>query len=294
MPDNLIILFQSFTIRMNYYQITIPIPEHQESIDVLIALLSIIGYDSFEETDKELIAYIPESEFFKKDILENQYVMDCDELGKLKIELMPDKNWNEVWESNYPSVTIANRCYVRAPFHNADPDIEHEIIIKPKMAFGTAHHETTALMLELILGIDMKSYSVLDMGCGSGVLAILASMHGADFVTAIDIDRWSYENTMENAAVNNISNIKVLKGDAELLKDLIAFDVIFANINKNILLRDIKYYAKTLLEGGFIYFSGFYSSDLSDIIEEAKKHGLEFVRNLEKNNWIAAEFKKDV
>ena len=278
---------------MNYYQITVPIPDTEEGTEILIALLSVIGFDSFEEKSEQLIAYIPEGDFNKKELAKIEYIQKVDESDQLVVELMPDKNWNEVWESNYPSVIIADRCYVRAPFHPTDPNIDYEILIKPKMAFGTAHHETTAMMLELILDNDFEDKKVLDMGCGSGVLAILASMKGARSINAIDIDKWSYENTTENAEVNEITNIKVFEGGAELLSDSDDYEIILANINKNILLRDMKYYSDALLKNGYIYFSGFYADDLADIISEASKVGLKYINNLEKNNWVATRFIKN-
>jgi ribosomal protein L11 methyltransferase len=277
---------------MDYYQIVLPEPTTEENSEILIAQLAVIGFESFEEKDSSIIAYIPKKDFVKANLLEITYCHECNNLGKLQIELIPDKNWNEVWESNYPSVIIANRCYVRAAFHESKPSMEYEILITPKMAFGTAHHETTSLMLELILDNDFRNKKVLDMGCGTGVLAILASMKGAKDITAIDIDRWSYDSTLENAGLNNIGNIKAIEGGVELVASSDNYDVIFANINKNILLRDMKYYSEALLKGGYIYFSGFYKNDLPDIKEEALKCGLNFISKLEKNNWIAAVFIK--
>ncbi len=277
---------------MNYIQTIVPIPEKNTDTEILIAQLSFIGFESFEEQVDKLIAYIPQSEFVKTDLISIDYFFECENSGTLIIELMHDKNWNEVWESNYPPVTIVNRCYVRAPFHDSKSSIDYEIVIQPKMAFGTAHHETTAMMIRLILDNDFAYKNVLDMGCGTGVLAILASMKGAEKVTAIDIDRWSYENTLENIKLNNINNVSVMEGGVELALGANDFDIILANINKNILLLDMKYYANTLLEGGYIYFSGFYLSDLLDIETEARKYGLKFINKLENNNWIAATFVK--
>jgi len=278
---------------MNYIQISLPLPDMEEQAEILVALLSAIGYESFEEQTTHLIAFIPEDEFSKEAITEIAFVQSCDIKGELKVELLPDKNWNEVWESNYPSVVIDDKCYVRAPFHDPKPDMDYEIVIKPKMAFGTAHHETTAMMLEFILNNNIKDCKVLDMGCGSGVLAILASMKGANSVVAIDIDKWSYENTLENSEVNNIDNIEAQQGGAEIIIKWNDFDIIFANINKNILLRDMKYYSESLVEGGCIYFSGFYKDDLNDIEAEAEKYGMNLIENLEKNNWVAAKFIKN-
>lgn len=278
---------------MNYIQIAVPLPVNNTDTEILIARLSMIGYESFEEQSTTLIAYIPEKEFAEDELLGIDYFLECSNAGTLTTELIPDKNWNEVWESNYPPVTIANRCYVRAPFHESKPSIDYEIVIKPKMAFGTAHHETTSLMLELILENNFRDKKVLDMGCGTGVLAILASMKGASAITAIDIDKWSYENTSENVEINNISNVVIVEGGIEFVTKEDNYDIILANINKNILLRDMKFYADALLDGGYIYFSGYYTDDLSDIKDEASKHGLKFVNNLELNNWIAAVFVKD-
>jgi ribosomal protein L11 methyltransferase len=277
---------------MNYIQIKVPVPENSDISEILIAQLSSIGFESFEEQTDSLVAFIPEIEFVKDDLLTVDYFLESEKSGTLNIELLPDKNWNEVWESNYPSVTIADRCYVRAPFHDSKPSIEYEIVIHPKMAFGTAHHETTAMMIRLILENDFTNKKVLDMGCGTGVLAILASMKGAKSITAIDNDKWSFSNTLENAELNNISNVQVIEGDACNLKVSDDFEIILANINKNILLRDMKYYAAALIEGGYIYFSGFYADDLHDITIEARKCGLQYINNLENSNWVASAFLK--
>ncbi len=278
---------------MNYIQISVPLPSTENDTEILIAKLSFIGFESFEEQADSLIAYIPEKEFVKDELLGLEYYFECDRLGKLDVELIPDKNWNEVWESNYPPVTIADSCFVRAPFHDSIPNMDYEITIIPKMAFGTAHHETTSLMLELILNNDFNNLNILDMGCGSGVLAILASMRGANPITAIDTDIWSYRNTLENVKVNGISNVKVIEGGVEFVNKTDNYNIILANINKNILLRDMKHYVAALLVDGYIYFSGFYLEDLSDIEAEANKYGLKLENNLEKNNWIAAVFKKN-
>ncbi len=275
---------------MNYFQIIVPTPKTEEKSEILIALMANIGYESFEVNSSNLLAYITETDFVKDELLGIDYCSKSDKLGNLEIKLIPHKNWNEIWESNYPSVIIADRCYIRAAFHPRKPKMDYEIIITPKMAFGTAHHETTAMMLELILENDFTNKKVLDMGCGTGVLAILSSMKGARAITAIDIDNSSYMSTIENAAVNNIADITVIEGGSESLSKTDNFDIIFANINKNILIRDMKSYSNTLTFGGHIYFSGFYNDDLPDIIIEAEKYGLVFDKNLEKNNWVAAVF----
>ena len=277
---------------MNYYQMSVSLKDDSDS-EILIALLSDFGFESFEEAPDKLIAYIPEHLFNRDELLSLEYLIKLNESGDLNIEFIPDRNWNEVWESNYPPVEISHNCHIRAPFHEKVLGVRYDIIVKPKMAFGTAHHETTSMMLELVLKNDFTGNYVLDMGCGSGVLAILASMKGATKVTAIDIDTWSYDNTVENAEINEITNIDAKLGGAEIFEKDWNFDVILANINKNILLRDIKLYTNTLKSGGFIYFSGFYNDDLADIENEAGKYGLRFVEKLEKNKWVAAVFVKD-
>ena len=277
---------------MNYFRVIIPIPGLAEDIEMLTAMMSMKGYDSFEETSSEFIAYIPENEY-DEDILDDiEYLKKHRLDNSIKTEFVPDKNWNEVWESNYPSVYINENCLVRAPFHDADENVTYDIIIKPKMAFGTAHHETTSMMLELILNNDFVGKEVLDMGCGSGVLSILASMKKASRVLAVDIDIWSYKNTLENIAIHKITNIDVIQGGAEVIKENNHFDVIVANINKNILLRDIKCYSDALVDGGFVYFSGFYTKDIKDITAMAMSNGLEYLHNLENNDWVACVFRK--
>jgi|TARA_Y100000385_G_scaffold291883_1_gene373535 ribosomal protein L11 methyltransferase len=279
---------------MNYFRVIVPIPDLSEDIEVLTALMAMNGYDSFEETSSEFIAYIPEDDYDEGKLLDIEYLNKYRLDKSLKTEFVPDKNWNELWESNYPSVYITENCLVRAPFHDSDENVAYDIIIKPKMAFGTAHHETTSMMLELILKNDLVGKKVLDIGCGSGVLSVLASMKKASSVIAVDIDKWSFQNTLENIAINKITNIHVIQGGAEVIKDVNDFDIIFANINKNILLRDIKCYSDALVDGGFVYFSGFYSKDLKDITEMAKTNNLEYLHNLENNDWVACVFKKHI
>lgn len=278
---------------MEYYKVTIPIEEIKIESEVIIALLSNLGYESFEEKPDVLLAYIPSHDFNKQDLLQIPFLTEVIDKDLISIELMPDINWNEVWESNYDSVLINEQCYIRAPFHPSLPTVKYDIIIKPKMAFGTAHHETTAMMIELMLNTDFEGKNVLDIGCGSGVLAILASMKGAESVTAIDIDSWSTENTIENYEINEISNIVVVLGGAQSIPQTSSFDYILANINKNILIQDMKLYSDALKYGGSIFFSGFYSDDLPDIIDSAKLFDLDFISNIEKNNWVASLFVKN-
>ena len=198
-------------------------------------------------------------------------------------------NWNEEWEKNFEPIVIADACAVRAPFHKPF-NVQYEIVIEPKMSFGTGHHETTFMMLQFILENTFEGKTVLDMGCGTAVLAILAEMRGASKVDAIDIDDWCVENSEENVLRNHCKYISVKLGDASVLPTSETYDTIIANINRNILLNDMEIYSKGLKMGGELYLSGFYKEDLPIIIECCNKLGLQFVENKEKNNWIAAKF----
>ena len=271
---------------MDYIKATYKKPESDVDSEILIAFLAEAGFESFENTENGVVAYIPAGDF-SEDLLPSGY-------GKADIELIEDQNWNAVWESNYEPVLIGDSVFIRAPFHEHNPAANYEIVINPKMAFGTAHHETTALMIEYLLELksQMKDKTLLDMGCGTGVLAILASMEGAGKITAIDNDTWSVESTEENTKENNTPNVKAVLGDASLLPEKETFDIILANINKNILLNDMPAYVKSLKKGGQILFSGFYEDDLNDIIEKAGVLGMEFVDFKTKNSWVSARFSK--
>jgi ribosomal protein L11 methyltransferase len=208
-------------------------------------------------------------------------------------EVVPVQNWNEEWEKNYfQPIILGNECVIRSSFHTGTPEVKYEILIDPKMSFGTGHHETTSLMLNELLKVDVAGKSFLDMGCGTAVLAILARMKGAMPVTAIDIDEWAYTNSLENISLNSVSEIKVLLGGAELLGSE-TFDIIQANINRNILLNDIQHYAKCMHVGSSLYMSGFYLEDIPVIREEAEQNGLTYVSFTEKNRWVAVHFVKE-
>jgi len=275
---------------MDYIKLTCAKPQEEFLTELLMANLGSIGFESFEETEDSIFAYIPQKDYNLSLIDDINFYSDI----KPKEEFIKDQNWNAVWESNYNPVLIANRVYIKAPFHEDREDVDYQIEINPKMAFGTAHHETTALIIEYLLEneIEIKGKSVLDMGCGTGVLAILAAMLGADDVLAVDNDKWSYESTSENILINHISRIEPLLGDASALPFEEIFDIVLANINKNILLNDMAAYNRCLKKGGFIYFSGFYESDLKDIKQKAASLGLTYINHKVKNNWTAAKFIK--
>ncbi len=277
---------------MDYTEVTFSFKnESSTGMDILPAYLSEIGYESFVEAGDKLKAYIPSGLFQKGDLskligslprnLQFTYIAN-----KIK-----SKNWNEVWENNFEPVILKDSVYVRAPFHESKKDIKYTIIIEPKMSFGTAHHETTSMLLEMMLEESMTGKSVLDMGCGTGILAIFAEMLGASEIAAIDNDEWAYMNTMENVVKNKCKKISVQLGDVELIGGL-QFDIILANINKNVIITDMPVYAEHLKKGGVILFSGFYSEDLAQIETSAKIAGLISGKIKTKNNWIAARFVK--
>jgi len=278
---------------MNYIELICNISgeNKQEITDILIAQLNEIGYESYDETEEGLNAYILEKFFDLNKVKQLQ----ANQIPNTNIDyshrLIKAQNWNTVWEKNFEPIAISDQCLIRAPFHKNTPDAKYEIVIEPKMSFGTGHHETTYLMLKTMLEIDFEDKSVLDMGCGTGVLAILACFKGAKDVTAIDVDEWAYNNTLENIEKNNCADIQVHQGDATLLNTQ-QFNIIIANINRNILMEDIKHYAKVLKSGGTLLLSGLYDKDLPMIKNEASEHQIEYINHYEKHNWIAAKFQK--
>jgi len=265
-------------------------PDNETNREILIALLSQSKFESFDETDDLVEAYWPGEDFTVTQI--EPFTEHAGFSIEIKSEIIPDQNWNKIWEENYfKPLLIAGKCLVRAPFHTEYPHAEYEIIIEPNMAFGTGNHETTSLMAEEIMKLDLSGKDVLDMGCGTGILAILASMRGAEKITAIDIDRWSYEATVENSRVNKTGNISAFQGDASLL-DAQKFDVIFANIQRNIILRDLPAYNKVLKTGGTILLSGFYKQDVPEIQKVAGELNLQQTGLQEKNKWVVNIYTK--
>ena len=276
---------------MEYTQVSCFLePDSEINREIVMAHLGGLGFESFNETDEALESFIPSAEF-NEELLKNESLVN-NPLFKVRFqtEIIPDQNWNEVWEKNYfQPLLVENRCLVRAPFHTDTPKAEYEIVIDPRMAFGTGNHETTYLMISAILQQDLHGKQVLDMGCGTGILGILASKRGAKMVKAIDIDEWSYRNTLENAEINNVMNIDVAQGDAALLGEL-KFDVIYANIQRNILLQDLPVYASVMCKDAEIIMSGFYREDLPAISAKAEEAGLKPAGYEVRNNWVAARF----
>lgn len=276
---------------MEYTKVScFPEPDSEINREILMAQMGELGFESFNETDDAVEAFIPSSAF-SEELLKDESLSN-NPLFKVRFqtEVIPDQNWNEVWEKNYfKPLLVENRCLIRAPFHTDTPKAEYEIVINPRMAFGTGNHETTYLMISAILSQDLQGKQVLDMGCGTGILGILASMRGAETVKAIDIDEWAYNNTLDNAEINNVSNIDVSQGDASLLGRE-KFDVIYANIQRNILLQDLPTYASVMCKEAEIVMSGFYQEDLPAISAKAEEVGLKPAGYQERNNWVAARF----
>jgi ribosomal protein L11 methyltransferase len=260
----------------------------QPGVDILIAELGEAGFESFVETEEGLSAYIQKTDW-NAHILEDIQILNSEEFEiSYTFEENEQVNWNVEWEKNFNPIIVNGLCSVRAPFHEK-PDTVYDIDIEPKMSFGTGHHETTHMMIQHILKNDFTNKSVLDMGCGTGILAILAEKKGAKPIDAIDYDNWCYINSLENVERNGCKHITVLEGDAELLKNK-AYDIIIANINRNILLNDINAYAYCLNKSGSLFLSGFYKDDVQSIEEECQKYMLKLVEVIEEHNWVALKF----
>lgn len=267
-------------------------PNNEVVNSILSATIAEIGFESFVESEKGTSAYIQKYLFNKDDLDQLLVNFPIDAQITYTFKDIEDKNWNEEWEKNYfQPLIIDNKCIIQSTFHNAPTTFEYNIFIDPKMAFGTGHHQTTELMIREILKEDFCGKSVLDMGTGTAILAILASMRGANPITAIDIDKWAYDNAMENLSLNKINNVDVQIGGAELLGKQ-SYDIILANINRNILLNDIYIYASILKTGGALFMSGFYTEDIQAITDECNKYNLTFKHNTEKDNWVSVKFTK--
>ncbi len=262
----------------------------QPATDILVAELAEVGFESFVETETGLSAYIQKNEW-------NPFVLHKIEVlnsGKFSIlyekEEIEPVNWNSEWEKNFEPIEIDGLVSIRAPFHEKG-NLKYNLIIEPKMSFGTGHHETTHLMVQFLLQLELNNKSVLDIGCGTAVLAILAEKLGATTLDAIDIDPWSYENSIENVERNQCMHIKVYEGDATLLTHQ-QYDVIIANINRNILLNDIPSYVKVLKSGGTLLLSGFYAEDVPTIDALASEYQLNLISKTERNKWVGLQYSR--
>ena len=278
---------------MQYLEVSFTVsPVSETANDIIAALAADLGFESFVESPQGTIGYIPINLYNEEALREalTDFPMPDTTITFTTCE-MEDKNWNEEWEKHFfEPIVVDSRCVIHSTFHKDYPKADFDIIINPQMAFGTGHHQTTRLIISYLLDIDLQGKTVLDMGCGTSILAILASMRGAEKLTAIDIDEWCVNNSIDNLALNHINNIKVFQGDASSLATEGPFDVIIANINRNILLADMQYYVARMNKGGEIYFSGFYESDLPMIQAEAERLGLHYVSHRVEKEWTAAQF----
>lgn len=278
---------------MLYTEVNVKLkPFKDDARDILQALMGSIGFDSFEDHQQGFKAYIQSNLFSETDLNDTINLLPIPVKVDYTSEEIPEQNWNETWEKNYfKPIVIGDQVLIRSTFHKTDAKCEYEILIDPKMAFGTGHHSTTWLVADRMTQMDFDNKKVLDMGCGTGILGILAGMKGATDLVGIDIDEWAYENCLENIKLNGQDKMVVRLGGSEKIGDD-QFDIVLANINRNILLNDMEHYARALVSGGSILFSGFYTEDLPMIRESAESHGLSFIGSADKKNWVVAEFRK--
>lgn len=280
---------------MEYFEFNFSInPCNDSTREILAAELSELGFDGFIETDSGFIACI-ETEYYNADAL--NFMLDLLKQNNIHTDYFKNtviqQNWNAEWEKDFQPVIIDDICLIKAPFHNDTPALKYEIIIQPYMTFGTGHHETTYMMISEMLNIDFKQQTVLDIGCGTGILAIFASILGAKNIIAIDNDPRACENTSKNIEFNKLNNIKVLAGTSELLTNE-KFKIILTNISKNSILNDAEKYCKVLTENGEILCSGFYLDDLTDIEKTFYSYNFELVNTKTRNNWIMVHFRKKI
>lgn len=275
---------------MEYAEIKLEIKPVIPFAEIIMAELGDAGYDSFVEKDAGLLAYIPANQF-DEEILKQVIASVAGCTATYTANTLPDKDWNAEWEKTHQPVMVEDFCWIYAPFHKPNPQTEYNILIEPKMSFGTAHHPTTYLMLTLLNSEPLAGKRVLDMGSGTAVLSIFAEKRGAAYVEAIDNDEWAYHNALENLENNNCRNIKALLGDAALLTPDKRFDVVVANINRNILLRDMHCYTAVLAPGGTLLLSGFYEHDIPAIRAKAEASGLAFDHYESRQDWVAVKFR---
>lgn len=274
---------------MDYIQYSFTVNPPEPGCDILIAMLSDFGFDSFTQNENGFDAYILADIENETNVKELQF--DDFTYSYVKTAI-PKTNWNEEWEKNFNPVYVDDLVCIRAHFHPKVEGIKHDVVITPKMSFGTGHHDTTWLMSKTMFELDFKNKSVLDMGCGTGILAILAHQLGAKQIIGIDIDDWSIENSIENSTINNTSDIVFKKGDVSILPTNETFDIILANINKNVLKQDMATYYKCLNQNGFLLLSGFFTADVDELKQLAQSIGFTFIESYNKNEWAVIKLKK--
>ncbi|MDO9261480.1 MAG: 50S ribosomal protein L11 methyltransferase [Flavobacteriaceae bacterium] len=275
---------------MNYIEYDFKVNPLEPAVEILIAELGDVGFESFVENEQGVLAYIQQDEW-NEHILKEIQILSSDEFEiSYTFKIIEQINWNIEWEKNFQPIDVDGIVSIRAPFHE-NPSLKFDIVIEPKMSFGTGHHETTHMMIQHLLKVDLNNKKVLDMGSGTGILAIFAEMRGAAAIDAIDIDEWCFENAVENIERNNCKNINVYQGDVALLSDK-NYDLIIANINRNVLLADMAQYAKCLNTKGILLLSGFYTDDILVLETETLKHGLHIIAQKERNNWASLKLIK--
>jgi len=260
--------------------------------EAVVAVLSEVGFYAFEEGDHALSAYVSAKNFHLDQVQQSLSTYFPHHDFKLQSELIAPKDWNAAWEASFTPVQVGGFCEIRPPFHPSSGLTQYEVIVNPRMAFGTGHHATTWLMVEQCSQLDFQGKSVLDMGCGTGVLAILASLLGAGEVTGIDIDPWSFENAPANAQLNGVSGIHFVLGDTTAIPHENCYDIILANINRNVLLKDRDIYLEHLHLGGWIVLSGIYNFDEEKLTQHYLATGLVLKRRVERGDWVSLAFKK--
>ena len=267
-----------------YLEFNFKIKPLQPWNEILMAELIEIGFDSFTEEYEGILGYI-QKDLFKEEELKNIYLLQNDEVEiSYTYEEMPNINWNEEWEKNFSPINVEDKVLIRAEFHDSNPNM-HEIVIQPKMSFGTGHHPTTHLMIQQMLDMDLENKQVLAMGCGTSVLAIFAKQKGAGRTVAIDIDEWSVENSKENAVRNNVE-LDIELGTADNLGKE-KFEIILANINRNILISDIPTYVSVLEDGGKLLLSGLCFFDVDDILEVCTEQNLKLEKKIQREEWVS-------
>lgn len=279
---------------MHYYKVTYKLtPYSEDACDIMISQLGELGYESFLETEDGFEAYI-QDQFYDEGVICTIDPMIEGVGYEAEASEVEDADWNEEWEKNYfKPIEVDATYYVRGPQHEKHPSIQKEVIIDPKNAFGAGHHETTGMMMHFLLGMELKGKRVADMGCGTGILGILAAKEGAKNVVAVDIDQFSVDNTIENCKLNEVEElVEVRLGGAEALKREDEFDVFIANINRNILIEDMGRYCGSMGKASTLLLSGFYEEDVEKLVGKARELGLELIEKQERNEWRALKLAK--
>lgn len=276
---------------MDYLEITFhPLAEEQK--EILMALLGEVGFDSFREEDDHIKGYIPAKLFDDSEVSSLIASLPSFEEMTYSVSTLPNINWNEEWEKNFQPVLVEDKVYIRADFHAPIDTVEHDVVINPKMSFGTGHHATTYMMVATMQEMDLRDKKVLDFGCGSGVLAILAQKMHANSTVAVDHEEWAYKNAMENVAINGVEHVTVIQGDEQAIPDE-KYDVILANVNRNVLENSLLLLAERLVNGGIVLLSGLLEEDEATIVEKGVKCGLDFDSKKAKNGWICIKLVTD-